>query len=406
MALNSNMLHFPTAAAQAGHWIRSTTRAIGGGVRVGLLLIACALCSQLVVSAALGQESLNVDVLVADQGAGERNLAYRMSLDSLLLNVLPIGTVPELNRSEVLRSAGDYVQSFRYRRVDPALPAEPALATVKAREPDARPSLLTVTFPAELAELIQTKLAPEELPLASEPEDETILALIAVDQQGSQMLIGGKTGVKFQNRAMQLAAASDLEMIFPRMDDADREALGPADVLNEQREALDLALQRYSLSSRLTGALIRLASGSWQSEWRFSRPGAADNTYRLTTSNLDEALVTIIGDISDARENDSGGSLDPLAQYGAQHVATGVALRIDNIVSLADYHQVFELVRGLDEAAIPETLQANAVVFRLPESDSAALQQQLVTSRMLAPFSDPASISFEPGALSYRYSPR
>ena len=278
-----------------------TRRILNNPVRTTLFLWLVVL-QGLLASVAIAQESLKVNVLVADQGRAERSLAYRLSLDSLVRNVLPIDTVPESERRAVLRSAGDYVQSFRYRRPDPAALAG-GLATAKSREPDATPSLLTVTFPAELAELIQAKLAPVQAEVPSEPEDQSILALIAVDQQGSQMLIGGKTGVKFQNRAMQLAAASDLELQFPRMDSADRDALSPADVLNDQRNALELAQQRYAVNSRLTAALIRLASGSWQSEWKFSRPGAADSTYRLTTSNLDEALVTVIGEISDARQN-------------------------------------------------------------------------------------------------------
>lgn len=381
-----------------------TRRILNNPVRTTLFFWLVVL-QGLLASVAIAQESLKVNVLVADQGRAERSLAYRLSLDSLVRNVLPIDTVPESERRAVLRSAGDYVQSFRYSRPDPAALAG-GLATAKSREPDATPSLLTVTFPAELAELIQAKLAPVQAEVPGEPEDQSILALIAVDQQGSQMLIGGKTGVKFQNRAMQLAAASDLELQFPRMDSADRDALSPADVLNDQRNALELAQQRYAVNSRLTAALIRLASGSWQSEWKFSRPGAADSTYRLTTSNLDEALVTVIGEISDARQNGSDGALDPIARYGAPVVPNGVALQIDNVNSLAHYHQVLELMQGIDAAAVPETVHADTVVFRIPDADPAVLEQKLAANQRFTPFVDSAGSTFGSAALSYRYNPR
>ncbi len=373
-------------------------------VALGWLAFAC-LLQGAVIKQVEAQETLNAEVLVADQGGSERNQAYRLALDWLLRNVLPLDTVPDGEQRTVINAAGDYVQSFRYGRADPAVIGRTALATVKAREPAATPSLLTVTFPAELAELIQVKLAPEQFEPAVEPENESILALIAVDQQGSQMLIGGKTGVKFQNRAVQLAASSDLELLFPRMDQPDRDALEPADVLFDQRPALDLALERYAVTRRLTGALIRLASGAWQSEWRYSRPGAADSTYRLTTSNLDEALVTVIGEISESGQN-GGNELDPLARYGASTAPAGVALRIDNITTLAHYHQVLELVQGIDAAAVPESVQARVVTFRVPGTDTFALEQGLAASRQFTPFTDPAGVSFEPAALNYRFIPR
>jgi hypothetical protein len=386
------------AATTPNAWARRCRRCIA------FLATAFALAG-LSVAPVLAQGSLNARVLVADQGSGERNLAYRLALDSLIRNVLPVDAVPDSERRGVVRSAGDYVQSFRYGRASPDDIARTGLATVKAREPDATPSLLTVTFPAELAELIQAKLAPEQFAEPVEPENQSILALIAVDQQGSEMLIGGKTGVKFQNRAVQLAATSDLELVFPRMDQADRDALEPSDVLSDQRQALDLALQRYGVNRRLTGALIRLASGSWQSEWRYSRPGAAANTYRLTTSNLDEALVTVIGEISDASQN-GGNALDPLARYGAPAVPAGVAVRIDNVTSLAHYHQVLELVQGINAAAVPETVQPRSVVFRVPGADIVALEQQLSANRRFALANDTSGVSFEPTALSYRFIPR
>lgn len=372
----------------------------------------CILLAQLLALASVqAQEVLRVDVLVADQGAGERNLGYRLSLDSLLRNVLPLDTVSDAERGGIVRNAGNFVQSFRYRRFDPQADAGAIpLSTDGARQPDSLPSVLSVTYPAELADLIRAQLAPEpEIVESQLPQDARILALIAVDQQGRQILIGGKTGVKFQNRALQLARASDLQLVFPEMNELDRQAIGPADVLYDQREAQELTSTRYQIPSRLTGALIRLTSGSWQSEWRYSRPGSADSTYRLTTSNLDEALVNVIGELAIADQDNGSGELNPLfGSTGIDAPETGLALRVGNIASLNDYHQALALIQQIDDGALAETLQADSVVFRLTTEDEPALIEQLARSGRFVQAEPPLSDTRlpSPRVLSYRYAPR
>ncbi len=128
--------------------------------------------------------------------------------------------------------------------------------------------------------------------------EQKILTLVAVDQEGVQILIGGSTGVKFQSRTVQVAKDSGIELFFPKLNERDLKALKPTDVLEYQRDALDLAQQRYQASARLTGALVRTSTGSWSSVWRLSRTGLADNTFQLATDSLDEALISVIGDIA------------------------------------------------------------------------------------------------------------
>ncbi|MEM7258718.1 MAG: DUF2066 domain-containing protein, partial [Pseudomonadota bacterium] len=208
-----------------------------------------------------------------------------------------------------------------------------------------------------------------------------ILALIAVEQGGEQFLIGGTTAQKFQSRMLQLGAANNLTFEFPVLDEQDLAILSPANVLFYDEAVLDAMVQKYQASGRISGGLSRLGEESWQSDWQYSF--AADNagSLSLTTRSLDEALITAVTEIASGGATTGGGVLASDVNFNR----SGVAVRVENINTLAHHQQVLRLLRSIDSAAATEALEPGTTIYRMPNADVFALQQRLASQPALTP---------------------
>jgi len=349
-------------------------------------------------------QSYKVEVLVADQGKRERNLGYRLSLASLLRTTLPPDLVPEELLPEVIKKSGDFVQSVRYRRFDASKDIV-RLATKKASDAGSAASILVVTYPAALEQILADQVTPDEpAPVPQPIVDERVLALIAVDQQTSRSLLGGNTGVKFQKRLLQLGSANQLEIVFPQLDDTDRQLVSAESILTNQTDKLAAVQQKYATGSRLVGGLFRLSNGAWQSEWRFIDQGLPRDTVNLTTNNLDEALIAVIDQIT--RPINSGDPADA-GLAGAQVVRKGVAVRVENVNSLRDYDRVRQVMLSVDSQAQPESIDPQAVVFRLLQADPYTVGDQLQRTGVLnTVVSQNTAFDRTGNELNFRYVPR
>jgi len=342
---------------------------------VGLTL---AVSSWLSAAQAQTGTDFKVAVQVTDQGESQRRSAYRVALGRLLRQDLPAGLLDDLQRREVLNNADRYVQSFRYRKFQEGAD-ELRLATLQVREGASAGSVIEVAFPADLAGIIQQELLPVavlEESVVDSIDSGQVLALIAVDQDGAQFLIGGSRGKKFQSRMSQLGAAHSMSFLFPVLDEADSQIVSATDVLYNQTDRLTAVIQKYATQNYLTGGLFRLSADAWQSEWRYSSPGQQLRTINLTTRTLDEALITVITELA----NESGTDLTPatgLFGSNSNLQRDGIGVRIDNINSLADYQQVLDVLRRIDSTVVTEMLDAGAAVFRATGTSLASLQDSL-----------------------------
>ncbi len=339
-----------------------------------------------------------VEVVVADPGNSQRSSAYWLALDRVLSRNVPEGVIDGPTRREILRDPSRYVQSYRYRKFDVALDGR-RLSTREVREGAPADSVIAVTFPARLASIIQQQNQPVEI------VEETVvagsgstLALIAVEQDGQQFLIGGERGKKFQSRMIQLGAANYLTFEFPLMDAQDKQILSPSNVLYNESEQLDQIREKYNSSSYLTGALVRLSADAWQSDWNLERAGQPPRSVNLTTQSLDEALITAITELTSSG-NQSGPSY---LTGGSGFQRSGVALRVENINSLAQYELALSLLQAIDPALITESLEPGATVFRATAMDSTTLQQRLARQ----PLFSPIAVDAVGAELSYRFQSR
>jgi len=344
-------------------------------------------------------DDLRVEVLVADQGNTERTNAYWLAFDRVMRRQVETRIrVEPSQREELMKNPSLYVQSFRYRAYD-SLADGTLLATASVREGGVPAAVIAVTFPTDLAAVIQQQLIPvveEEEILVETP----VLALVAVEQQGSQFLIGGERGQKFQARATQLASANDLQLEFPLLDEPDLELISAIDILSGDVQRInEFVLQRYQRDKVLTGALYRLSESTWQSDWSYTSADEQPQTFSLATATLDEALVSAMTQVSP-----NGGFLGSSYNDGSgeNFQRSGVPIRVENIRSLADYDAVLALLRRLDVNVMTESLEFESMVFRASDQGAATVRDSLIASQSF----EPLNTDQVAGELSFRYLAR
>lgn len=360
-----------------------------------LLLTISALSS---VAQAQSAADFTVEVQVANQSNKERGSAYRLAFDRVLRRQVETRIrIEPFQREELMNDPSLFVQSFRYRGFNPDTD-QSKLATSSVRGGAAPAAVISVAFSPDLAAIIQQRL----IPVAEEPQVATVapvIALVAVEQQGSQFIIGGDRGKKFQARATQLAAANNLQLQFPTITTEDLELISAADIFNGDIERINSFVSRFEGNELLTGALYRLSPTAWQSDWSYTGQGQAAQSFGLTTATLDEALVAAMTQISPG-----GGYLS--SNYDDSSVGgftpAGVAIRIQNIRSLADYDKVLSMLRDLDSEVVTESLEFESMVFRASEQGAQRVRNSLLSNRN---FESVNTDQFG-GELSFRYVAR
>lgn len=343
-----------------------------------LLCVMLSFAAVVPASAQSGAD-LQIEVRVVNQGDNERNSAYWLAFDRVLRRHVETRVqVDPAQREALMKNPSLYVQTFRYRKYNGATD-NGLLGTRKVREGAPPAAVISVTFPKDLAAIIQQQLIPviEE---EAQPVEAPVLAMVAVEQQDNQFIIGGERGKKFQARAMQLAAANNLQLEFPVIEPADLEFITAADILAGDEERINSFVnQRYQVDKVLSGALYRVSPGTWQSDWRYSSQGGTTQSFSLTTTTLDEALVSAMTQISPG-----GGYLNSAysdAYSDGDDGIAGVPIRVENINSLADYDNVLAMLRRLDASIVTESLEPDAMVFRTSDQAAASVTESLIASR-------------------------
>jgi len=354
-------------------------------------------------------EDFQIDVVVANYSENQRKSAYWLALNKVLREriegQLALGAD---ERANLLENPTLYVESFRYRPYDAALDSA-RLSTRSVREGNAAGAVITVLFPSDLAGLIQQQMVPSAVEEEALPTAGPVIALVAVDQQGSQFIIGGERAKKFQSRAIQLAAANSLQLAFPELGAEGAPEIVPADILEGDAAMVQNIITRNQYGRVLTGALFAISSNTWQSDWQYfdsGRDSAADPTvsvrsiepqsFSLTTRTLDEALVEAMAQISP-----TGGYLSSGYVSGDQFIggAVGVALRVENINSLEVYEQVLTSLQSIDADLVTDSLEAGAIVFRASEQGAERLRSSLTASRQF----DVMNVDQYTGEMTFRY---
>jgi len=336
-----------------------------------------------VIALAQSAADFKVEVLVADQAQKQRSSAYWLALDRVLRRNMPDAIADSDQRAKVLREASRYVQSFRYRRFNTATDSG-RLATRAVRDGAAADSVIVVTFPSGLESILRAQVQESVLVTSEQPANQPeadILALVAVDQEATQFLIGGNRGKKFQTRMKQLGATNSLSFQFPTLGRADKKEISAADVLFDQADRLDAFMRRYQTDRRLSASLYRLSEQVWQTEWRYVVAGQTVQTLNLTTRTLDEALVTAVSELGDSG---AGYRADNYVGQGVAFQRDGVGLRVENVNSLADYQSVLAALKEVEPLVLTESLESGAIVFRAPQATLSNLRQSIARMPQLS----------------------
>lgn len=378
---------------------------------IWLVFVCWAVLPLLLVTPVLAQtaEDFQIDVIVANYSEKQRKSAYWLALNKVLRErVEGQLALNSDERESLLENPGLYVESFRYRPYDATVDSA-RLATRSVREGSAAGAVITVLFPRDLAVLIEQQLVPSFVEEEAVPTAQPVIALVAVDQQGSQFVIGGERAKKFQSRAIQLAAANNLQMAFPELGAEGAPVILPADILEGDAAMVQNIINRNQYGRVLTGALFSISSNTWQSDWQYfdnSAAGGADPTvsvraieplsFSLTTRTLDEALVEAMAQISP-----TGGYLSSGYADGDQFIGgpQGVALRVENINSLEVYENVLTSLQSIDPDLVTDSLEAGAIVFRASAQGADRLRSSLTASRQF----NVMSVDQYTGEMIFRY---
>ena len=385
------------------HWIGLLLLILRNRVTDNSRLLAIVLvlfCGGVVSPLAVAQSErdFTVDVVVTDQGSQQRDSAYWLALDQVLRrNVETRIRVETDQRKSLLKNPSRFVQSFRYRKFD-SISDSVRLSTRSVREGAPAGAVIMVTFPTDLAAIVQQQLLPQAV--VEEPEVvKPVLALVAVELGANQFIIGGDRGKKFQTRALQLAAANNLQLQFPVVEAAASELITAADVMAGDVERISNFVKQFDSDSYLTGALYRLNENTWQSDWSYTEDNGQPQSFGLSTATLDEALVAAMTQISP-----TGGFLaSPYSQGSdAAFQRSGFSVRVENIRSLADYDNVLALLRRLDSEIVTEKLESDSMVFRGTDQSAARVRDSLIADRSF----EPLEVDRFSDDLSFRYQAR
>ena len=355
----------------------------GSIASIGVLALMLWLTAWPTAALAQGAADFKVEVVVADQGAKQRSSAYWLALDRIMRRNMPDAVTDADQRAKVLREASRYVLSFRYRRFAAETDSN-RLATRLVRDGTAADSVIVVTFPADLEGILRQQTAESAVVDTNEQLSQPaadILALIAVEQEASQFLIGGKRGAKFQARMTQLGATNSLSFQFPALNRADTELITAADVLFNQSDKLEAITSKYQTDRRLSASLFRLSEQVWQTEWRYVVAGQTVQTLNLTTRTLDEALVTALAELGGSG---AGYRADSYLGQSGSFRRDGVSLRVENVNSISDYQRVLTALQLIEPSVVTESLEAGAIVFRASKATLSNLQQSIAQMPQLS----------------------
>ena len=209
---------------------------------------------------------------------------------------------------------------------------------------------------------------------ANRPEH---IAWIALRDDGQRRDVLDAAGAEARAPAVaETAAARGLPLVFPQLDDTDRELVNFSELWTGNFTGAEGASNRYNARMVLVGRVGR-ESGQWLGRWTLlSGEGASEEWISMGTT-LEQALASGIHDLADRQ-----------AQRFA--VQTGSArellLRVFGVESLNDYGRALNYLRGLGPVrnAQVEAAEPGTLTFRLRvEGDPDTLSRVIASGRVL-----------------------
>lgn len=330
-------------------------------------------------AAAPVEHLFQVEVPVADHGAGERANALPVALTDVLVRLTGEGDIAQNPAAaKLVKNAGHFVQQYRYRREPP-----PDVG------PQASALWLWVRFDARG---VERAVRQAGLPLWGQERPLTLLWL-AVQNGDQRYLVASDAHDKIRRAVQRDARRRGVPVLFPLLDLEDQARVQFPDVWGGFVNVVQGASQRYHARDLLVGRLNHNLGGSWTARWTMELDGDEINWVANDVS-MDAALASGIN-----------GAADRLAAKLAVQPGAGgttqLTLTVENVQSLADYARVSKYLASLAppvQQVGVSRVDGSKATFAL-ELDGApgTLDQALALGSVLQPVSGSAD--------TYRLSP-
>ncbi|WP_250868737.1 DUF2066 domain-containing protein [Alkalimarinus coralli] len=264
-----------------------------------LVFIASLLSFSGFLSAAQVSGLYQADVLVSSQSEKERQEAFNLALQEVLVRVS--GKVSVLDNSQLMdlaKKPDPFVQKFSYEKAGDSLsPVD--LSTDAAKRQLAQSGsrgtyAISIMF-SRLAVSQALKQYGEPVWGGNRP---SVLVWLASDGQGKRSILSVKDQSSLSSAIKKAAQIRGVPLFLPSMDDQDKAAVNSSDIWGLFLDSLKEPSARYSADSILVTRLTRADGGGWSGQWVFELKGFVYNG-EVKGQTLDESALTLMGYIAE-----------------------------------------------------------------------------------------------------------
>lgn len=327
-----------------------------------------------------GQEELYAArVPVASQDAGERQQAFRLAFEQVLIKASGERTVPKHPViTEALSRPERYVAQFRYY-------GELEHSTGYGELPT-RALRLWAEFDAAAVDAL---LRSANAPVWGQARP-SVLLWFALEQANGPVVLGADSTNPLAAVLEETAAQRGLPLILPLLDLEDRARLSESDLWGGFEEDILAASRRYQSEAVLVGRAYRLLSTQWEVRWGLFLAGTS-----WDWSSRGDAIEPLL---REGIHQAAGHMVDRSLAASRTPATEGVELVVGGINALADYANVLSYLQTLEviETVRVEKLQGDRVWFLLrPGGSASAIRDLLALNRKLVPVGAAEALEFE-----------
>ena len=356
-------------------------------------------------------------VVVENESDAERNRAFRVAMEAVILKVTGDPRWLEHPRvQQAVENAQNYVEAISYSsellavaestadeqgEFQPA-PGDAELADNPPEEqPAAEPSPQFVEqryIDLDFADaLINEMLAAADIPVWDDNRPSVLVWMVIQDASGARHMLSADSDPEMMSFMQDFAERRGLPVIYPLLDFEDRRNLSEDQVWSLEEEAIANASARYGADSVLAGRVLFTASGELVGLWQFQFQDQLD-VFDGFASSAEDYLQSPLDRITSELAGYFAISPDASSRFD-------VRLRIDGVSDLGDYSALIEYVAnlGLVESVRTTALAGERIELLLGVLGSAQQLNELIAlDRDLLPINSAGDEA--PGLLHYRWT--